>query len=186
MEVITEDGFDMFNVQRVLDEADVSRATLYRYFTDVDSLIEAALVATYAQEMTVNVRLFAELVEQHEDRPSFREAVRSHIELQSQLPAVVRFRRAHTLALCATRPLLAAMIVTEQDALTSGIEDAVTEAIRRGFFRDDVDVQALAQIVQAIPFGRIVGDVATSQLDNDRWAAAYFDLIDRAYLAHDD
>jgi AcrR family transcriptional regulator len=35
--VLNEDGFDRFNVQRVLESAEVSRATLYRHFPDVDS-----------------------------------------------------------------------------------------------------------------------------------------------------
>ncbi len=42
--VLSDDGFDQFNVQRVLDGAEVSRATLYNHFADVDTLIEAALV----------------------------------------------------------------------------------------------------------------------------------------------
>ncbi len=41
--VLLEDGFDLFSVQRVLDNAKVSRATLYRHFADVDGLIEAAI-----------------------------------------------------------------------------------------------------------------------------------------------
>ena len=47
MVVLTEEGFDRFNVQQVLDGAQVSRATLYNHFADVDTLIEAALIATF-------------------------------------------------------------------------------------------------------------------------------------------
>lgn len=38
--VMREDGFDRLNIQRVLELAAVSRATLYNRFGDVDSLIE--------------------------------------------------------------------------------------------------------------------------------------------------
>lgn len=38
--VMREDGFDRLNIQRVLELAEVSRATLYNRFGDVDSLIE--------------------------------------------------------------------------------------------------------------------------------------------------
>ena len=56
MELLANDGFDRFNVQRVLDGAGVSRPTLYRHFPDVDGLIEAAMVEIFRQQIDLNLR----------------------------------------------------------------------------------------------------------------------------------
>lgn len=183
--VINEDGFDMFNVQKVLELAGVSRATLYLHFSDVDDLIEAALVATYAQEIAVNRALLDDLIDKCPDKQSFRNALRDVIDLTSRIPAAVRLRRTHTIALCATRPTLAAAIAKEQDELTAACEHTVREAQRRGFARADLDARVFGEMMQAIPLGRIVGDAGSERISDERWAATYFDILDRAILTPD-
>lgn len=186
MVVLTEDGFDLFNVQRVLDEADVSRATLYNHFTDVDTLIEAALVATFAQETDLYRSKLAGIVDDAPDLPTFRDTLWALIEEFSHLPAIVRLRRAHTIALGATRPDLAASIMQTQDEITQTWSDTIRNAQERGFVRSDLDPHATAVLVLSITLGRIVDDAAGNQLGDERWASAYFDILERAMLAPSD
>lgn len=186
MAVLTEDGFDQFNVQRVLDRAEVSRATLYRHFPDVDGLIEAALIETFRQEVDLYLNRSAELIERSPDRTAFRDGVRTLLQDFSTVPAIVRLRRTHTIALAATRPELAAAIAPIQQSLIDGWESTLAEATKRGFMRTDLDIRATGVMIQAIALGRIVDDAATSHLDNDRWAQVFFDVVDRAFLASDD
>lgn len=67
MAALRADGFDRFNVQEVLDRADVSRATLYRHFSDVDGLIEVALVELFRQVVDVYVDTARNLVDNSPD-----------------------------------------------------------------------------------------------------------------------
>jgi len=184
--VLTEDGFDRFNVQRVLDGAGVSRATLYNHFADVDTLIEAALVATFAQETDLYRSRLAGIVESAADKAAFRETLRTLIDDFSHLPAVVRLRRTHTISLSATRPNLATSITKIQDQTTATWRDTIREAQERGFVRSDLDPHATAVMVLSITIGRIVDDAASNQIGDERWAAAYFDIIERAMLTPDD
>jgi len=179
---LTEDGFDRFNVQRVLDGAGVSRATLYNHFDDVDTLIEAALVATFAQETDLYRARMAGLVQEATDRAAFKEALRTLITDFSHLPAVVRLRRTHTIALSATRPKLAVSIAAIQDQITETWSQTIREAQVRGFVRSELDPHATAVMVLSITLGRIVDDAASNQLGDERWAEAYFDVLDRAML----
>ena len=179
---LTEQGFDRFNLQRVLEKAEVSRGTLYHHFPDVDALIEAALLATFAQENFVQRALVAELLERSSDANSFREGLRERLRLLSMLPSNIRLRRAHSIALSVTRPSLAAELAKAQDEITDAWADTVREAQRRGFVRPDVDVRSVAVMVQAISLGRIVDDAASDQVDPERWADLHFDLIDRGVL----
>jgi AcrR family transcriptional regulator len=181
--VLNEDGFDRFNVQRVLERADVSRATLYRHFPDVDSLIEAALVHTFRQVVDFYISAATSLVENSPDVAAFREAVGGFLDNFATIPATVRLQRTHTIALAATRPALAAAIADAQESLTDGWDNAFLIAQQRGLLRADLDTRAAAVMLQAIALGRIVDDAATTQLGNERWAQSFYEFIDRTMVA---
>lgn len=72
--VLLEDGLDFLSVQRVLDDASVSRATLSRHFTDVDGLIETALVGAFRAEVDRTLVGVADIVTGSTDRAAFRQA----------------------------------------------------------------------------------------------------------------
>ena len=180
--VLSEDGFDRFNVQLVLKEASVSRATLYRHFPDVDGLIEAALVETFRQELDRFQQLANDLVERSTDSESFRDEVRDFFVTFSSIPAVFRLRRTHTFVLASTRPGLAATIATMQEILTDKWEATIQVAQDKGLFRQELDTRAAAVLLQAVALGRIVDDTSASQISNERWANMYFELVDRTMM----
>ena len=84
--MLTEDGFDQFNVHRVLNGAGISQATLCNHFTDVDTLIEVALVATFTQETDLYQARLAGIVDEAPDQDAFRDKLRSLIRELSRLP----------------------------------------------------------------------------------------------------
>ncbi|MFM8236766.1 MAG: TetR/AcrR family transcriptional regulator [Actinomycetota bacterium] len=180
--VLNDDGFDRFSVQRVLERAEVSRATLYNHYADVDTLIEAALAATFGQELRQNRDALSRLVETAPDLIGFRAAFRTFVDALGRIPATVRFRRTHTLALTANRPALAAAISAAQDEITAAYEAAIRDAQARGFIRTEFDPHTLAVLVQSLGIGRIVDDTSTDSIGNERWAEMYFDVIDRIAL----
>jgi len=180
--VLNEDGFDRFNVQRVLDGAEVSRATLYRHFPDVDSLIEAALVHTFRQVVDFYIGAATNLVEGSSDVATFRVAVRTFLTNFSAISPAVRLQRTHTIALAATRPTLATSIAAAQEDLTDGWDRAFQLAQQRGLMRQDLDTRAAAVMIQALGLGRIVDDAAATHLGNERWAQSAFDFIDRTMV----
>lgn len=184
--MLSQDGFDQFNVQRVLDGAEVSRATLYNHFADVDTLIEAALVATFAQDTDLYRSRVARVIDDAHDDAAFREALRTLINDFSHLPAAVRLRRTHTIALGTTRPSLAASIAEIQDQITETWSTTIREAQTRGFVRDDLDPHAAAVMVLSLTIGRIVNDAAGNQISDEQWASAFFDILDRAMLTPED
>lgn len=182
--VLNDDGFDRFNVQRVLDEANVSRATLYRHFPDVDGLIEAALIEIFRKEIFINLRLVSELVASSTDFEAFRDGLRRVVSSVSELPPAVRLRRAHIVTLAHTRPAFGSAVASVQQDLTDGWGLALQEIVRRGFARQDLDIPAVAVIVQSIGIGRIIDDAAVTHLSDEQWANAYFEYLDRVVLAH--
>lgn len=184
--VLTEDGFDRFNVQRVLDRAQVSRATLYNHFGDVDTLIEAALVATFTRETDLYRARLANIVDDAPDRAAFRTALMALMNDFSRLPATVRLRRAHTIVLSASRPQLATAVAGLQDQINETWSRTIRNGQARGFIRTDIDPHEAAVMVLSLTLGRIVDDVAGSGIGDERWAAAAFDIFDRAMVTQED
>jgi AcrR family transcriptional regulator len=183
MVVLSEDGFDRFSVQRVLDGAEVSRATLYRHFPDVDGLIEAALVENFRQVVDLYLNIARQLLDDSPDLATFREGVRTLLQNFSSVPAVVRLQRTHTIALTTTRPQLAVAIAEVQEALTDGWEATLQDAQRRGFVRSEIDARVAAVFIQSMTLGRIVDDAAVSHVSNERWAQTFFEFVDKTILA---
>jgi AcrR family transcriptional regulator len=181
--VLNEDGFDRFNVQRVLDLAGVSRATLYNRFGDVDSLIEAALAEVFGQELRDSAATVAGLIDAAPDLATLRATLRAFVQGMARIPTEVRLRRTHTIALTATRPALASTIAALQDDITSAFEALIRAIEARGFARPGLDHRAMAVLIQAAGVGRIVDEASSESIGDARWAAAYFDLLDRLLLA---
>ena len=182
MAVLVEDGFDRFSVQRVLDGADVSRATLYRHFPDVDGLIEAAMVEVFRQQIDLYLGAARRLVEQSTDRYMFRDGLKRLLEALSELPAPVRVQRAHTLVLGASRPELGKAVAEVQETLNDGWEELIRSAQERGLVRNDLNPRTVGVLVQSLSLGRIIDDVAVKQMSNSNWAEALFDVFDRSFF----
>ena len=182
MELLAKEGFDRFNVQRVLDGAGVSRATLYRHFPDVDGLIEAAMVEIFRQQVDLTLGAARDLVELSTDREMFRDGLRPLLEALSKTPAQVRIQRAHTLVLGASRPELGKAVATVQESLNDGWEEVVRSAQMRGLVRKDVDPRTVGVLVQSLTIGRIIDEVAVKHMGDTNWAKALFDVLDRAFF----
>lgn len=182
IELLAKEGFDRFNVQRVLDGAGVSRATLYRHFPDVDGLIEAAMVEIFRQQVDLTLGAARDLVELSTDREMFRDGLRPLLEALSKTPAQVRIQRAHTLVLGASRPELGKAVATVQESLNDGWEEVVRSAQMRGLVRKDVDPRTVGVLVQSLSLGRIIDEVAVKHMGDTNWAKALFDVLDRAFF----
>ena len=179
IDVLLEQGFDLFSVQEVLDRAQVSRGTLYHHFGDVDALIEAALAGSYSREVAMNRAAAREVIERCKTATEYRREIKRLVMKVAELPPSVRIRRVHTIALCQTRPYLADAIRAEQDFSNREWEDLVELAQSKGFLRQDVDPRVAAAILQAVGISRVVDEVSTDPLSDQQWAELTFEIFDR-------
>jgi AcrR family transcriptional regulator len=183
VDVLIEQGFDKFNIQEVLDRAEVSRGTLYHHFGDVDAVIEGALAASYSRELIVNREATRELIERCKTLTEFRRELKRQVDTYSQLPAKVRLRRVHTIALCQTRPDLDEAIRIEQDANNLEWQELIELAQEKGFVRKDINARVGSALVQGISISRVVDEVSSEPLSNERWAELMFQFYDAMLLA---
>ena len=61
------------------------------------------------------------------------------------------------------------MIAEIQDGVTSDLTEMVTTGQQNGWFRNDLDAQAIAVMFQVVVIGRVLDDVATTPLTEEQW-----------------
>jgi hypothetical protein len=77
------------------------------------------------------------------------------------------------MATTATSAELSVALAKEQQKLTDEYVAVITEAQRRGWVQDDLDVNSLAVFIQAYSFGIIIDDVSEAHIKHDSWALLF-------------
>ena len=129
--LVAEHGLLSATMSQIAEETGIGRATLYKYFTDV----EAILVAWHERQVTGHLESLAELRDQAGDAGERLEAVLGayaliHHEHHGTELAALLHRGEH--------------IARAQQRLTDFIRDLVTEGAETGELRNDVPPDELA------------------------------------------
>jgi AcrR family transcriptional regulator len=129
--LITKHGLSSVTMSQIADETGIGRATLYKYFPDV----EAVLVAWHERQVASHLAELAEIRDKAGDPVERLEAVLeafaliSHERHGSELAALLH-RGEH--------------VARAHDELAKFIRDLVAEGAKTGALRDDVAPQELA------------------------------------------
>jgi len=129
--LVAEHGLRSVTMSQIAEETGIGRATLYKYFPDV----EAILVAWHERQVTGHLEHLAELGDQGGDAGERLEAVLEayaliHHEHHGTELAALLHRGAH--------------VARAQQHLLDLIRDLLTEAAKTGDVRDDVAPSELA------------------------------------------
>ncbi|MFC4467807.1 TetR/AcrR family transcriptional regulator [Streptomyces xiangluensis] len=133
-ELAAERGVRSVTMSQVAEEAGIGRATLYKYFPDVESI----LLAWHDRQITEHLGQLAEIRDQADGPDEQLEAVLrafAHISRQS------RGHHGTELSAFLHRDV---RVVRAQQQLHDMIRDLLAEGARTGVFRDDVAPDELA------------------------------------------
>jgi AcrR family transcriptional regulator len=132
--LVAEHGLRSVTMSQIAKETGIGRATLYKYFPDV----EAILVAWHDRQVTSHLEHLAELRDQAGDAAERLEAVlEAYALIQHEL------RLAHGTELVALLHQ-ASHVARAQQHLRDFIRDLLTESAQAGDLRDDVAPDELA------------------------------------------
>jgi AcrR family transcriptional regulator len=129
--LVAEHGLRSVTMSQIAEEIGIGRATLYKYFSDV----EAILIAWHERQVTGHLEYLAEVRDEAGDAGERLEAVLqayaliSHEHHGTELAALLH-RGEH--------------VARAQQQLSDFIRDLVTEGAENGDFRDDVAPEELA------------------------------------------
>jgi AcrR family transcriptional regulator len=129
--LVAEHGLLAVTMMQIAEETGIGRATLYKYFSDV----EAILVAWHERQMSVHLRQLAEVRDGAGDAGERLKSVLeafaliSHEQHSTELAALLH-RGAH--------------VVRAQQQLRRLVRDLLVEGVEQGDIRDDVAPDELA------------------------------------------
>ena len=130
-ELVTENGLLSVTMSRIAEKTGIGRATLYKYFPDV----EAILLAWHERHVSGHLEHLAELRDQAGD-------ARKRLEAVLEAYALIQHKRHAT-------ELVALLhrdehVAQAQQHLTDIIRDLLTEGAQSGDLRDDIPPEELA------------------------------------------
>jgi len=129
--LVAEQGLRAVTMSQIAEETDIGRATLYKYFSDV----EAILVAWHERQVSRHLEYLADIADRAADAGERLEAVLeaysliSHEHHSTELAALLH-RGEH--------------VVEAQQQLSDLFRDLLTEGAETGTLRDDVAPEELA------------------------------------------
>ena len=172
VQLVKKKGVAEFHIDDLLEATGLTRGAIYHHFENVERVLESALLAVYVEGINGNItqvrQTLASATTFNEFRSGIVEANRlyvKNIKLRE-----MRKLRAHAMATTATSVELASALAKEQQKLTDEYVAVITEAQRRGWVQEDLDVSSLAVFIQAYSFGIIIDDVSEAHIKHDSWA----------------
>jgi AcrR family transcriptional regulator len=132
--LVAEHGLRSVTMSQIAEKAGIGRATLYKYFSDVDAI----LVAWHERQVTAHLEQLAKVRDQAGDAGERLEAV---LEAYALIHHDLRLAHATDLVALLHR---GEHVVRAQQHLRDMVRELLTEAAEAGHLRDDVAPDELA------------------------------------------
>jgi AcrR family transcriptional regulator len=129
--IVAEHGLSAVTMSRIAEEAGIGRATLYKYFSDVEGI----LIAWHRREVHSHIEQLTTI----RDRPGS-----AGERLEAVLEAYALIMHEHHATPVAALLHRGEHVARAQQQLSGFIRDLVLEGARAGEFRDDVAADELA------------------------------------------
>lgn len=162
----------------LLTEADVARGTLYHHFKSASALVDTTLLEAFSKHVDTNIVALRELVDQSRNIVEFAEGLRKVTKVsQGAERRSTRFARARLIAYSENSPTLKKTLSREQERLTTAIEGIVSTGQKKGWVKRSINPRAAAVLIQAYTLGKIVDDVAESQMSELDWNSLIDEIV---------
>lgn len=179
-------GIDRVTVTEVLEDARVSKGSLYYHFATFDDLVAAALSQKYSEGVDRSIAMMSDIVARCDAKEQFRSEIRWLVEQTSGLEtAAFRLSRAKIIGKCATNARLRQHVGEEQARLSRTLEDFLAQAQARAWVRQDLDLKAASLLIQAYTFGKVIDDIAIEPIEPAAWVNLITQLFESLFLKQD-
>ncbi|MFM9054204.1 MAG: TetR/AcrR family transcriptional regulator [Solirubrobacterales bacterium] len=184
LELAKEQPRDEIRVEKVLEESGISTGSLYHHFDDFGHLIETAMAERYVEILRPGLILLEAALDEADDLDDLRKRIYAGGLAYAKLNTPeARFERARILARAGKSERLMEILGEQQLELT----DAYEEMFRRaqhpdGWLNPDLDSKAMAVFIQAYTFGRLVDDITSDRMEQEKWMELTFAVFIRTFV----
>jgi AcrR family transcriptional regulator len=170
---LDESGPSRFNLDRVIDNAEISRSSLYHHYGNRDGLIMAVELHRLQTTLSANDQE-TRLIMEHIATP--REAweiielgIRSSAMQQQR---VVRAQRFASFAASEHAPALKESLQRMQVRAAEEFSKTLCLARDRGFIDPIEPIEGIAHFIQSFLLGRMLVDIVDDELADEQWHQA--------------
>lgn len=154
----------------ILEQAGVSKGSLYHHFEDLTDLIEAAMIARFAVGVNESVQSLGDVVSSARTQEELLQGLEgvaraAHVRQRTRHRAI----RIQMISLATMNPRFAAKLAREQERLTDALAAVFQEGQEKGLMNREFDARAAAVLIQAFTLGKIVDEIVERPMEPEAW-----------------
>jgi AcrR family transcriptional regulator len=182
--LIEQHGPTGFTVEMLLTESGVSKGSLYHHFQDFTDVLEESVVRTYLNSVEEDIATLAWMIGEDPQPDQLRETLLSIVRISStEHRSTQRMRRVHLLSMSDHgTDGMKAKLAYHQTRSIHALADIIRKAQELRVVKPDFDPEALAGVVLALVFGRVVSDVSESPIPDERWTPTIVTFLETAFV----
>jgi AcrR family transcriptional regulator len=182
--LIEQHGPTGFTVEMLLSESGVSKGSLYHHFHDFTDVLEESVVRTYLTSVEEDIATLAWMIGEDPQPDQLRETLLSIVRISStEHRSTQRMRRVHLLSMSDHgTDGMKAKLAYHQTRSIHALADIIRKAQELRVVKPDFDPEALAGVVLALVFGRVVSDVSESPIPDERWTPTIVTFLETAFV----
>ncbi len=179
IEMLKTTPYNGIKSENVLARSGISRGPLYHHFVNFEDLIESAQTQIYLGSVTVWVTALASAIESSADADSAREQVRILVASESMKVSIQQLTQGIGIIHNASSiEQLHQRLGKTQEKLTQEWMKVYQLCIDKGWADSNIDSRAVAILIQAAFYGRILDNLSNVQMKSNDWIRALLRLFD--------
>ena len=181
LELLERDGESGFRLEDLMQRTGISKSSIYLHFGDRDGLLAAALSKKFSEIVQESLSGLELLLNNVSDPRSMRDALQAATAFVTSPDRFKnRLDRAVIIAGTRGRAAFADELAKAQTALTDRMMVLLLDAQERGLVRLRHSPRTVAQMIQAVTFGRIVAELEQhpSPESVQSWISMVTELLD--------
>ena len=181
LELLERDGESGFRLEDLMQRTGISKSSIYLHFGDRDGLLAAAFSKKFSEIVQESLSGLELLLNNVSDPRSMRDALQAATAFVTSPDRFKnRLDRAVIIAGTRGRAAFADELAKAQTALTDRMMMLLLDAQERGLVRLRHSPRTVAQMIQAVTFGRIVAELEQhpSPESVQSWISMVTELLD--------
>ena len=165
-------SLEEMSAEMVLKTSGVSKGSMYHFFPDYSSLLEAAFLQRFSRHVEQSIEAIESIVNNSTSQEEFFLRLEGvTVATQAAVRSINRFERARILAKAERNDRFKVELAQVQQHLTDSLADCFEQAQKQGWLNTTFEPRTGAVFIQAYTLGKIVDDISPTPMDPDDWNA---------------
>jgi len=170
-------------LDKILVASGVSKGSLYHQFSELDALIDEALLLDFSRGVQADIAAIAHLTAQAQSKIELAQGLRVVTRI-SQDPALKhrRLRRASLILRAQRDRVLSQKLIALQNTLTQALSRLIEAGQNKRWIKQSFSPRAAATLIQAYSLGRLIGQIEGNELPPSEWNAMINTIIEQGMM----